>query len=194
MTACVLALGAVAGAFLTLKDFAYQFISTEPEKYEEDGIPLVYEEVSEFRTFLEQNVGKKVIIDSEIALDDAIPVNHLVHQICEFNGPDEAAPDNAPTPRSFSFGLPEFRADIDKGDLDAIVYDEKQGGYVIPERVLSQVKCMDSIRIEPIEPANFRWSYGGTGTRSLPLLGTFRVTKRLFSGPSVEYTLRQLEE
>lgn len=194
VTAAILAAGALAGALLTLKNFAYQFIPTEPDEYNEDWIPLVYEEADEFREFLENNVGKKVKIDSAIALDDAIPINHLLHQICEFNGPDEADSGNAATPRSFAFGLPEFEAEFDESDLDAIAYNEEEGDYDIPRQVLSKVKCIDTIRIVPIEPANFRWSYGGTGTRSLPLLGTFRVTRRLYSGPSIEYTLRQLEE
>ena len=194
LIAFILAAGAIAGAVLTLKDFAYQFVSTEPDEYKEEWIPLVYQEANEFRNFLDKNVGKKVQIDSAIALDDAIPINHLVHQICEFKGPDETASEKAPTPRSFSFGLPEFEAGFKESDLDDLAFNEEEGGYDVPERVLSKVKCLDTIRIEPIEPANFRWSYGGTGTRSLPLLGTFRVSRRIFSGPSVEYTLRQIEE
>ena len=155
LTASILALAAIASAFLTMKDFVYQFISSEPDEYVEDWIPLVYEEAVDFRTFLEKNVGKKVVINSAIALDDAIPVNHLIHQICEFNGPNEATQDNKSPPRSFSFGLPRFSADFDEETLNKNVYDEKKESFPISENVFAQVNCLDRIRIEPIEPEIF---------------------------------------
>ncbi|TXI45390.1 MAG: hypothetical protein E6Q50_16530 [Lysobacter sp.] len=161
------------------------------EKYKA-AVSLVDENPTSFREFLERNAGKKVTIESELILDYAVPIHFLAHQACDFQGPLETG--ELGETKTFSFGIPEFSTDLDEKMLQRISYNESRDDYDVPEVVLSKVRCLDRIRIEPINPAKFRWSYGGTGMRSLPLHGNFRITRRFYSGPSVEYTLTQIEE
>lgn len=188
----LLLVGALAGAILAIKEFGGLFFSMEPEEYDDKWIPLVYAEAGDFRSFLERNDGKTVKINSAIALDMAIPVNHLVHQVCEMDLPDHAESDKEKT--FYSIGLPTFSKDFDEAELDSASYSESTQGLAFPPHVLSKIKCLDTLRIELIDPKNFRWSYGGTGSQSLPLSGTFKITSRAFSGPRIEYTLRQIAE
>ncbi|MBK8285115.1 MAG: hypothetical protein IPK97_09640 [Ahniella sp.] len=86
----LLVAGALAGAVLAIKEFGGLLFSSEPEEYDEQWIPIVYADSGNFRSFLERNNGKMVKINSAIALDLAIPVNHLVHQECEMDLPAHA--------------------------------------------------------------------------------------------------------
>ncbi|WP_395504789.1 hypothetical protein [Ectopseudomonas hydrolytica] len=192
LSKALIAIGALAGAILALKEFGSLFLSNEPEIYDEDWIPLVYKDIDEFRDFLDRNNGEKVTIKSSIAMDAALPINYLIHQACEMKTPGH--PEDGDGSTFYSFGLPTFSKDFDDADLKSATYSESSQGLSFPPQTLSKVKCLDTLRIELIAPATFRWSYGGTGTQSLPLSGTFKVTTRAFSGPSIEYTLRQIEE
>ena len=188
----ILMFGALAAAFLAIKEFGELFLSNKPEGYDDDFIPLVYEDVGDFRSFLQRNNGKRVKINSSIALDIALPINHLVHQTCQMEAPEHF---NSTTKSTFySFGLPEFSKDFESSYLDHAAYIKGSDSFKFSPQILDMVKCNDTLRIELIDPASFRWSYGGTGTQSLPLSGTFKVTLRAYSGPKVEYTLRQVEE
>lgn len=160
--------------------------------YDEDWIPLVYADAGDFRSFLERNDGKTVKINSAIALDLVLPVNHLVHQVCEMDLPDHAESDEGKA--FYSIGLPTFSEDFDETKLDSATYSESSEDLEFPAHVLEKIKCMDTLRVELIDPKTLRWSYGGTGTQSLPISGTFKVTARVFSGPSIEYTMRQVAE
>lgn len=160
--------------------------------YKKEWIPLVYEDLSDFRSFIEQNKGKKVKVNSALALDKVLPINYLVHQVCEMQGPDHDASANQNT--IYSFGMPRFAKGFDAAELDNAKPRKGSEELVFSAETLAQVSCPDTLRIELLDPANFRWSYGGTGTQSLPLSGTFKVTARALSGPSFEYTLRQIEE
>ncbi|MFB2825326.1 hypothetical protein [Aeromonas veronii] len=188
----LIAIGALAGAILALKEFGSLFISNEPEVYDEDWIPLVYEDIDQFRELLDRNNGAKVTINSSIAMDAVLPINYLIHQACDMKIPGHSEGNEGNT--FYSFGLPTFSKDFDSADLKSAIYSEKSQGLSFSPQILSKVKCLDTLRIELIDPSTFRWSYGGTGTQSLPLSGTFKVTTRAFSGPSIEYTLRQIEE
>ncbi len=191
----ILASGALAGALLSIKQFVVEIIPSTPEEYTEATIPLVYEDIKYFTEFLDRNDGKKVTIKSAIALDAMFPVNELVHEVCAMDSPEETDISNRKKVKSFySFGIPEFSNDFVAPSIDEVIYDEKTEKHQFPERVYSQINCLNTMRIELIDPSTFRWSYGGTGIRSLPLNGTFRVTRRFYSGPSIEYTLRQLQE
>ncbi|MBU0808269.1 MAG: hypothetical protein KKD30_09675 [Gammaproteobacteria bacterium] len=188
----LLTAGAIAGAILALKELGSLIISNEPKVYSEDWIPLVYEEVTDFRSFLDENSGKKIHINSSIALDMILPINYLIHQSCEMKLPGHSESESGGS--FYSFGLPVFSKDFDSSDLSSAIYSKAANGLDFSPQILSKVNCLDRLRIELIDPTSFRWSYGGTGTQSLPLSGTFKVTTRAFSGPSIEYTLRQVEE
>mgnify|MGYP006140479899 FL=1 len=188
----LLAVGALAGAILAIKELGEIFFSSEPDAYDEDWIPLVYADAGNFRAFLERNDGKMAKINSAIALDFVLPVNSLVHQACEMDLPEHDENDKAKT--FYSIGLPTFSKDFDETELDSATYNESTGDLAFPSHVLEKIKCLDTLRIELIDPKSFRWSYGGTGTQSLPLSGTFKFTSRAFSGPRIEYTLRQVAE
>ncbi|UUY10290.1 hypothetical protein LRS11_09800 [Pseudomonas sp. J452] len=188
----LVAIGALAGAILALKELGSLLLSNEPEIYDEEWIPLVYEDIDKFRDFLDRNNGAKVTINSSIAMDTVLPINYLIHQACDMKTPDH--PEGGDGNTFYSFGLPTFSKDFDSADLRSATYSEKSQGLSFPPQILSKVKCLDTLRIELIDPTTFRWSYGGTGTQSLPLSGTFKVTTRAFSGPRIEYTLRQVEE
>jgi hypothetical protein len=188
----LLAVGALAGAILAIKELGEIFFSSQPDAYDEDWIPLVYADAGNFRAFLERNDGKRVQINSAIALDLVLPVNSLVHQACEMVLPEQDEREMGKT--FYSIGLPTFSKDFDEVELDSATYNKSNGDLVFPSSVLEKIKCLDTVRFELIDPKSFRWSYGGTGTQSLPLSGTFKVTLRAFSGPRTEYTLRQVAE
>lgn len=180
---------------------AWTFIASRPrelppdnsiEEYNDDWIPLVYQDVHEFRMFLERNSGKRVKINSAIALDIVLPENQLVHLLCEMDWPERS--ETAEPKAHYSFEMPEFSDDFDSSELSDLRYNSQLGGLDFPESVLAKVTCRDTLRIELLDPTSLRWSYGGTGTQSLPLSGTFKITRRFFSGPRTEYTLRQIEE
>lgn len=188
----LLALGALASAILAIKELGEFFFSSEPDVYDDDWIPLVYADAGNFRSFLERNNGKMAKINSAIALDLVLPVNSLVHQACEMDLPEHDESDKGKT--YYSIGLPMFSKDFDEAELDSATYNKSTGELAFPSGVLEKIECLDTLRVELIDPKSFRWSYGGTGTQSLPLSGTFKVTSRAFSGPRIEYTLRQVAE
>lgn len=188
----LLAAGALASAILAMRELGGVFFSGEPEEYDEDWILLVYADAGHFRSFLEQNDGKMVKINSAITLDQVLPVNYLVHQVCEMDLPEH--PESEKAKSFYSIGLPTFSDSFDESELNSATYSASTGGLAFPPHVLDKIKCTDSLRIELLDPKSLRWSYGGTGTQSLPLSGTFKITSRAFSGPSVEHTLRQVTE
>ena len=188
----LLVAGALAGAILAMRELGGVFFSKEPAEYDEDWIPLVYADAGDFRSFLDRNDGKMVKINSAITLDLVLPVNYLVHQICEMDLPEN--PESKKAKSFYSIGLPTFSDSFEESELDSATYSASTGGLAFPPNVLDKIKCTDSLRIELLDPKSLRWSYGGTGTQSLPLSGTFKITSRVFSGPSVEYTLRQIAE
>lgn len=188
----LLAAGGIAGAILAIIGLGKLFVSGDPEEYNKDWIPIVYSDAGNFQEFLKKNDGKLVKINSSIALDLAVPVNHLVHQVCKMDLPDQA--ESAEVKSYYSIGLPTFATNFDESELYSATYSEESDDLQFPSHVLSKVSCMNYLRIELLDPKSLRWSYGGTGTQSLPLSGTFKVTSRAFSGPSIEYTLRQIAE
>jgi len=188
----LLGTGALAVAILAIIGLGKFLFPGDPEEYDLNWIPLVYSDAGDFRSFLDRNDGKMVKIKSAFALHMVLPVNHLVHQVCEMELPDQADKDEGKS--FYSIGLPTFAENFDETELDSAIYSEMSGDLEFPAHVLDKIKCMDTLRIELIDPKSFRWSYGGTGTQSLPIGGTFKVTSRAFSGPSIEYTLRQVAE
>jgi hypothetical protein len=188
----LIGVGALAGAVLAIAGLWKVFFPGDPEEYDDKWIPLVYSDAGDFRSFLDRNDGKTVTIRSAIALDMVLPVNHLVHQVCEMELPDQTEKEEAKS--YYSIGFPEFSEDFDESELDSAIYSESSSDLEFPASVLEKVKCMDTLRIEMINPKGFRWSYGGTGTQSLPISGTFKITSRVYSGPRIEYTLRQVAE
>lgn len=182
----------LATAFLLLRGDGERGRSGVAEHYRAQSIALVYADVGDFRAFLERNAGKKVRIDSAIALDHVIPVNVLVHDVCAIEEPDEdaiAAPDGA-----FTIGLPRFAEGFDEQALNAAVLNACANEPLIPAALRAQVSCEDTLRLELLDPQSLRWRYGGTGTQSLPLHGIFEVTTRQLPGPRIEYTLRQVKQ
>jgi len=180
----VIAIGGIIAAILgsiQLYDYCKKDRVVE---YKKSYIPLVYTEVNEFRDFLEQNVNKKVRFETQLSFDDVLPENLLVHETCNYTPLFEVIR-NAPDQISKTdIGLMEF-----KKDFFTIKEKNYQSEKIKNYRYIS---CLDTIRIFMKEPERLRFSYGGTGTISLPFTGLFVIEARAFSGPRVEYTLREL--
>lgn len=190
VTALLLAAGLATGFFL-LRDYGERALSGVAERYQAQWIPLVYADAGEFRAFLDRNAGKRVQIDSAIALDHVVPVNLLVHEVCAFQQPDEDAV--ASTDGAFTLGLPRFAEGFDEAALNAAVLNARANDPLIPAPLRAQVSCDDTLRLELLDPQSLRWHSGGTGSHSLPLSGIFEVTARLLPGTRTEYTLRQIK-
>ena len=86
-----------------------------------------------------------------------------------------------------SLGLPYFVNSI--SDEQWQKYSDT-GEYT--SEMYRAVNCMDQIRLVVKDPRSLRFSYGGTGTISLPIFGDFLIEKRALSGPRIEYTLREM--
>jgi hypothetical protein len=152
LSKALLTAGAIAGAILAIKELSSLIISNEPKVYDEDWIPLVYEEVTDFRSFLDDNNGKKILINSSIALDMVLPINYLIHQSCEMNLPGHS--ENKSGGSFYSFGLPVFSKDFDSSDLNGAIYSKAVNGLDFSPQILSKVNCLDKLRIELIDPTS----------------------------------------
>ena len=179
-----LALGWLVGVILCSIQL-YEYISKDnPVDYSEPYIPLVYIEVNEFREFLSKNAGRKVEFNTQISFDEVIPVNALVHDACDYDDFFDAVNNDPEKVSSIGIGMMKFRRPF---------FSIKEEDYLDDRiRDYEYVSCLDTIRISLKDPARLRFSYGGTGTISLPLTGLFTIEARYFSGPRVEFTLREL--
>jgi len=160
-------------------------------EYSETNIPLVYSDISKFKNFLKDNIGNVVKINSQISFDTVLPESILAYQACDFDDFIRTVEQNPSDVGNITLGLPEFSTQIKDANLD-YVYDNKLKKEVFVEDTYGLVKCLDQIRIVVKDPRSLRFSYGGTGTMSLPLWGKFLVERRAYSGPSTEYTIREL--
>ncbi|MDQ3287407.1 MAG: hypothetical protein M3Q42_03955 [Pseudomonadota bacterium] len=153
----------------------------------DDPVPLVYYGANDFRAFLDRRVGEVVRLNSELVMDvmPGLPENTLLNHICNHPADiDEQLP-----PDVFVSGFPEF----DDGYVEPAdyVHSEEDDTYVFPASAADHVRCFDTLRIDFNDPGQLRFSHGGTGLVRLPLIGDFVVERRDFSGPRLEYTLRQ---
>lgn len=165
------------------------FSSTQPTKpiYEEDWIAISFGDINEFRSFLDRNVGKIVSIHSSFSFDAVLAESHLAHEVCDFDDFIDAVVNNPNKVSDIPFGMPRF--------LNSISSEQWQTYYDTGEytnEMYRSVNCMDQIRLVVKDPRSLRFSYGGTGTISLPIWGDFLIEQRLLSGPRVEYTLREM--
>ena len=180
----VIAAGGIIGAILGSIQLYDYFNKDRVVEYKKSYIPLVYTDVNEFRAFLEQNINKKVRFETQFSFDDVLAVNSLVHETCNYTPLFEAIRNSPDQISKTDIGLMEF-----KKDFLAIKEENYQSEEIRSYRYIS---CLDTIRIFMKEPERLRFSYGGTGTTSLPFTGLFVIEVRAFSGPRVEYTLREL--
>lgn len=179
-----LAFGGLVGAVLGSIQL-YEYITKDkPIDYSKPYIPLVYVEVNEFREFLSKNVGRKVEFNTQISFDAVFPESHLVHDVCSYDDFFDAVNNEPNKISSIGIGIMDFRKPF---------FSLKEEDY-LDEQVKSYeyISCLDTIRISMKDPERLRFSYGGTGTMSLPFTGLFTIEARAFSGPRVEYTLREL--
>lgn len=179
-----LAFGGLVGAVLGSIQL-YEYISKDkPIDYSKPYIPFVYVEVNEFREFLSKNAGRKVEFNTQISFDAVLPESHLVHDVCSYDDFFDAVNNEPNKISSIGIGIMDFRKPF---------FSIKEEDY-LDDRVKSYeyISCLDTIRISMKDPGRLRFSYGGTGTISLPFTGLFTIEARAFSGPRVEYTLREL--
>ncbi|EGR7969122.1 hypothetical protein V8049_004317 [Vibrio vulnificus] len=155
--------------------------------YEKDWIPITYGSLDEFRAFLEQGTGKVVSIHSSFSLNAVHPESFLLHDVCKFDDFIDTVVHSPDKISDVSLGLPYFVNSI--SDEQWQKYSET-GEYT--SEMYRAVNCMDQIRLVVKDPRSLRFSYGGTGTISLPIFGDFLIEKRALSGPRIEYTLREM--
>ncbi|ENM3890218.1 hypothetical protein Q9F25_003433 [Vibrio cholerae] len=198
----VLAVSTLLGGYVAVKDIFFTESEEQhkaqssvekadgPMEYSE-SIPLVYSDINKFKEFLHQNVGKTVKFNTQIAFDIVLPENILAHSRCNFGDFIEAVRKNPENVSNVELDLPEFSSAISEANLD-YYYDNETQTQVFLEDTSRLVSCMDKLRILVKDPRSLRFSYGGTGTMSLPLWGTFVIELRAYSGPTAEYTLREL--
>lgn len=179
-----LAFGALVGAVLGCIQLYEHISKDKPIDYSKPYIPLVYVEVNEFREFLSKNAGKKVEFNTQISFDAVLPESHLIHDVCSYDAFFDAVNNEPNKISSIGIGIMDFRKPF---------FSIKEENY-LDDRVKSYeyISCLDTIRISMKDPGRLRFSYGGTGTISLPFTGLFTIEARAFSGPRVEYTLREL--
>ncbi len=155
--------------------------------YEEDWIAISYGDLNEFRSFLDKNVGKIVSIHSSFSFDAVLAENHLAHEVCDFDEFIASVVNNPEKVSDIPFGMPRF--------LNSISSEQWQRYYDKGENtneIYGSVDCTDQIRLVVKDPRSLRFSYGGTGTISLPIWGDFLIEHRALSGPRIEYTLREM--
>ncbi|HDY7896793.1 TPA: hypothetical protein RQK51_004405 [Vibrio vulnificus] len=155
--------------------------------YEKDWIPITYGSLDEFRAFLEQGTGKVVSIHSSFSLNAVHPESFLLHDVCKFDDFIDTVVHSPDKISDVSLGLPYFVNSISDEQLQR--YSDT-GEYT--SEMYRAVNCMDQIRLVVKDPRSLRFSYGGTGTISLPIFGDFLIEKRALSGPRIEYTLREM--
>ena len=189
--AFLLALSALAGGLLAVILLTEAFRKESIAEYNEPYIPLVYMDVVKFREFLDENVGKKVRFNTQISFDAVLAVNLLAHEVCNYDEFFDAVRNDPARIEKTNIGLIKFK----EGFVDpqaTYFYNNKEKRYEFSENSIDRVSCYDSMRIKMRDPSRLRPSYGGTGTISLPLEGLFVIEVRYFSGPSAEYTLREI--
>ena len=187
----ILALGALASAILAVIQLSEYFNKDALVEYDSPFIPLVYEEVVDFRKFLDENAGKRVKFETEISFDSVLAVSLMAHEVCNYDDFLESVHNNPSNIENTTLGILNFEDGfIDPQEI--YFYDSKKERYDFGENSLSKLSCYDTLRIKMKDPSRLRLSYGGTGTMSLPLYGEFMIEVRYFSGPSTEYTLREL--
>lgn len=187
----VLAFGAFSGAVMAVVQLVEYIGKDDVVEYDHPSIPLVYTEVAEFREFLEENSGKRVKFDTQISFDSVLAVSLMAHEICNYDEFLGAVRDDPSNVENTALGILKFK----DGFIDPqrfYFYDSESNRYDFGENSISMVSCYDKIRIKMKDPSRLRLSYGGTETMSLPLYGEFLIEVRHFSGPSTEYTLREL--
>jgi hypothetical protein len=177
-------LGVVTGVVLATIQIYDYFFSDEVIEYRERYIPLAYEDSTRFQEFLLKNSGNTVKFNTTISFDLAIGINYLIHKVCEYDSILEAIRKDPNRIAKTPIGLPKFK-DGFSGDVEVLRHD-------FDEKTASMVSCFNHLVIRVKEPNRLRLSYGGTGMVDLPLNGTFIVEVRHFSGPSIEFTLREI--
>jgi len=191
----LLAVSTLLGGYLAIQEIFFSSeiaVNVKPNpEYTEKSIPLVYTDISKFKKFLRDNVGNVVKINSQISFDIVLPESKLAHEACNFDDFIGAVLDNSADVANKTLGLPSFSKNIKSANLNYI-YDNELKKEVWVEDTSGLVTCSDQLRILVKDPRSLRLSYGGTGTISLPLWGVFLVELRAYSGPSAEYTLREL--
>ena len=122
--------------------------------------------------------------NTQISFDAVLPESTLVHDACDYEDFFDAVNNDPKKISSIGIGMMEFREPF---------FSIKEEDY-FNDRVKSYeyISCLDTIRISMKDPERLRFSYGGTGTISLPFTGVFTIETRYFSGPRVEYTLREM--
>ncbi len=90
----LLAVSTLLGGYLAVQDLFFTTETIEDiedtkasiyTEYSEGYIPLVYTEISEFKDFLNNNVGNIVKINSQISFDIVLPESKLAHEVCDFD-------------------------------------------------------------------------------------------------------------
>lgn len=187
----LLALGALAGGVLAVIQLA-DFVRKEKIViYDEHDIPLVSRGAEEFRRFLNENEGNKVKFDTNISFLAMSALNKLIHERCNYDPFMDAVRYKPEMVKSSRIGLVKFK----KGFVDPqkhFFYNDEEKRYDFGLSSVRNISCYDSIRIVMKEPSRLRFSHGGPGITYLPFSGTFIVEVRYFSGPSIEYTLREI--
>jgi len=186
-----LSMGALAGGILAVIQLSDFLQKEKIAEYNDPYIPLVYKEVDDFRKFLNDNSGKKVKFNTQISFDNALAVNFIAHKVCNYSSFLEAVRSDSSNVEKTDLGIMKFKHGF-KDPQDSFFYDSEKGSYDFGVNSIDHVSCYDKIRIKMKDPSRLRLSHGGTGIVSLPFEGTFVVEARYFSGPSIEYTLREL--
>lgn len=189
--AFLLALSALAGGTLAIIQLTEVVRKESIAEYSSPYIPLVYADVVEFRKFQDENAGKKVRFNTEVSFDAVLAVNLIAHEVCNYDEFLDVVRSDPAKIEKTNIGLMKFKEGF-VDPQDTYFYNDKEKRYEFGETSIGRVSCYDSLRIKMKDPSRLRFSYGGTGTISLPLEGLFVVEVRYFSGPSVEYTLREI--
>ncbi len=177
----LLALSSLAGGTIAVIQLTEWLKTESMAEYNSPYIPLVYADVVEFRNFLVENTGRKVRFNTSISFDAVLPISLLAHEACNYDEFFESVKNDPAAIEKTDIGIIEFKD---------IIFERQNANYEEPN--IDQVSCYDSMRIKMKDPSRLRFSYGGTGVISLPLEGLFIIEARYFSGPSIEYTLREI--
>ncbi len=97
----------------------------------------------------------------------------------------------------FSVGSDERHRMLTEGHFDLILPDDASelNGVAIPLpsiRSDGRITYLDTLTVEMQESRRLKWSAGGTGIRQILFRGTFEIETRAYSGPRVDYTLREV--
>ncbi|WP_444939084.1 hypothetical protein [Microbulbifer sp. JMSA002] len=183
-------LGGIVALFVGGFELRDYLTKDEPAEHSV-GIPLTYQEVVEFRAFLDKNSGKKVRLNSEIVFDSALQISKLIHEVCDYSDFLDAVMNSPNDVSNIDLGIVKFHDDFE-APLENNAPEGSIGQHYIRGGTYRGISCFDKIRIKVKDPSQLRLGFGGTNTMSLPIYGEFLIEKRYFAGPSTEYTLREL--